>query len=116
MTQVVRSVLVFLIGCSAVYLSAARIVYSSAFHIPRDYLEYWSSARLNLRGENPYDPALLLAEQQLAEPERTQSLMMWNPPPSLPVYALFAPFSPRWAALLWIGSQLLVVAIACDLL
>ena len=116
MPSVLRSVLVVLVGCAALYLSATRIVNSPAFHIPRDYLEYWSSARLNLRGENPYDPALLLAEQQLAEPERMQSLMMWNPPPSLPVYSLFAPFPPRWAALFWIASQLLIVAVACDLL
>src|SRR6476469_5989079 len=113
MAQLLRSVLVLLVGGAAVFMCAKELVHSPGFHIPRDYLEYWSSARLNLRGENPYDPALLLAEQQVAEPERVQSLMMWNPPPALTVYSPFALFPPRWAALLWVAMQLLMVVVAC---
>jgi hypothetical protein len=116
MSQALRSVLVLLVGVAVVAICADRVVQSPGSHIPRDYLEYWASARLNLRGLNPYDPVLLLAEQQRAEPERAQPLMMWNPPPALAVYSLFAPFPPRWSALLWVAVQLLTLMIACDLL
>ena len=59
MSRTVRSLLVLLIGIGAIAFAAGRIVQSSAFGIPKDFLEYWASARLSLRGENPYDPALL---------------------------------------------------------
>src|SRR5205823_5544679 len=82
---------------------------SPAFSIPKDFLEYWASGRLSLRGENPYDPATLLAEQRTADPDRPEAVMMWNPPPALALYAPLGWLSPRWAALLWIGAQLLAV-------
>jgi hypothetical protein len=116
MSRTVRSVLVLVVGVGAIALAAGRIVESSAFAIPKDFLEYWASARLILRGENPYDPALLLAEQQIADAGRREAVMMWNPPPALLVYAPLALFPARWAALLWISAQLLAVMVACDLL
>jgi hypothetical protein len=116
MSQTLRSLIVLVVGGGAVYFAAGLIVHSPAFGIPKDFLEYWASARLNLRGENPYDPARLLAEQQTADPDRTKAVMMWNPPPALTVYMPLAPLNARWAALIWIALQLLAVMLACDLL
>ena len=116
MSQTLRSLVVLVVGGAAVYFAAGLIVQSPAFAIPKDFLEYWASARLNLRGENPYDPERLLAEQQTADPDRTKAVMMWNPPPALAVYMPLAPVPARWAASIWIALQLLAVMVACDLL
>jgi hypothetical protein len=116
MSQTLRSLVVLLVGGAAVFLAADRVVGSPAFGLPKDFLEYWASARLNLRGQNPYDPALLLAEQRTADPDRNEAVMMWNPPPALAVYSAVAPFPPRWAALVWVAVQLLAAMLACDLL
>ncbi len=116
MSQTIRSLLVVLVGGAALVLATDRIVHSPAFHIPKDFLEYWAAGRLNLRGENPYDPERLLSEQRTADPDRAAAVMMWNPPPALAVYTPLAWFPPRLAALLWIGFQLLAVMLACDLL
>ena len=116
MSQTLRSLVVLVVGGGAVYFAAGLIVQSPAFAIPKDFLEYWASARLNLRGEDPYDPARLLAEQQRADPDRTKAVMMWNPPPALAVYMPLAPLRARLAALIWIALQLLAVMVACDFL
>jgi hypothetical protein len=114
MSQAVRSLLVVLVGGVALVFAAGKIVRSPAFLTPKDFLEYWAAARLNLRGENPYDPARLLAEQRTADPERREAVMMWNPPQALTVYAPLGWLPVRWAALVWIGLQLLLVMVACD--
>ena len=115
MSSSVRSLLVLLIGGAAVVFAADHIVSTKAL-LPRDFIEYWAAARLNLRGENPYDPARMLAEQRIADPNRTKALMMWNPPTALAVYAPLGPFPPLWAGLLWVGLQFLAVILACDLI
>jgi hypothetical protein len=45
-----------------------------------DFGAYWSAARANLTGGNPYDPALLLPHQQQIEPGRPAALPIWAPP------------------------------------
>jgi hypothetical protein len=70
----------------------------------------------NLRGGNPYDPDQLLPLQQLADPGRADTVMMWNPPWSLAVYMPLGWLGPRWATLLWVVLQLAAVMLACDLL
>ena len=104
MSRAVRSLLVLMIGVGALAFAASKLVHSTAFATPKDFLEYWASARLNLRGENPYDPARLLAEQQLADPGRREAVMMWNPPPALALYAPLGLFPARWAALVWVAA------------
>src|SRR5262245_28491691 len=116
MSQTLRSVLVLLVGGAAVLFAADRLARSPAFPVPKDFPEYWASGRLNLRGDNPYDPAALLAEQRLADPDRPTAVMMWNPPPALAVYMPLGAMPFRHAGLLWIGLQLLAVMVASDLL
>jgi hypothetical protein len=116
MSQTVRSLLVLVVGGAALVFAAGRLVNSPAFRLPKDFPEYWAAGRLNLRGENPYDPARLLAEQQAADPARADAVMMWNPPHSLAVYMPLGLLPARWAALLWCGLQFAAVMLACDLL
>jgi hypothetical protein len=116
MTQSIRSLAVLLLGGAMLFFVAQRITESPAFHMPKDFPEYWAAGRLNLRGENPYDPERLLKEQRLIDPERDEALMMWNPPPALALYMPFGLLPPRLAGLIWVGVQLLAVLLACDLL
>jgi hypothetical protein len=116
MSQVIRSVVVVALGGAALLFAADRVVTSPGFRLPKDFPEYWAAGRVNLRGDNPYDPARLLAEQRLADPARDAAVMMWNPPPSLAAYMPLGLLPARWAALLWVGLQLAAVGLACDLL
>jgi hypothetical protein len=115
MSQRFRSLLVLLIGGAALVF-VADIIANTGLLRPRDFLEYWSAGRVNLRSGNPYHPAELLAEQKLADPERKEAVMMWNPPPALAVYMPVGAIPPGWATLLWVGLQLAAVFVACDLL
>ena len=110
-----RLVLVLVTGAVAVW-ATNRIIHSTAFRFSRDFLEYWGSARLNLHGENPYDPARLLAEQRSVDPERDRAVMMWNPPPALAVYTPLALFEPRWASIFWMAFQVGSVLLACEMI
>ena len=114
MSPRLRSVVVLLVG--GVALAFAANVIAPGFRMPLDFLEYWSAGRVNLRGGNPYHPDELLAEQRVADPDRTNAVMMWNPPPALAVYMPLGLLSPQLAALLWVGLQLAAVFVACDLL
>ena len=65
-----------------------------------DFGAYWSAARVNLAGGNPYDPAYLLPVQHEIEPDRPAALPIWAPPWSVAVVTPFAwPDFPaaRWA-------------------
>ena len=116
MSPRVRSLFVLLVGGAILGFAADVVVRTPGFLVPRDFLEYWAAGRVNLRGGNPYHPDELLAEQQLADPVRSDAVMMWNPPPALAVYMPLGAVSPRWATLLWVGLQLAAVFVACDLL
>lgn len=116
MSRQLRTVLVAVVGLAVLYVAAARLVQSPAVLLPRDFLEYWSAGIANLRGENPYDPETLFRYQKAANPNRTDTVMMWNPPWSLAVYMPLGLLPANWATLLWIGLQLAAVMLSCDLL
>jgi hypothetical protein len=98
--------------------SAAIRVYRGVIspELPKDFVQYWAVGRLFWKGENPYDPARQLREQQHVYPERDIALMMWNPPPALPLYAPWGLLPARLAAWLWNGLQLVAVLAASYLL
>ena len=84
--------------------------------LPKDFVEYWAVGRLFWTGENSYDPALQLREQQHVYPDWKIALMMWNPPPALPLYAPWGLLPVGLAAWLWNGLQLVAVLTASFLL
>jgi hypothetical protein len=115
-TSRLRTVLVVTVGLAALAVAADRLVNSPGFRVPKDFAEYWSAGAVNLRGGNPYDPAEILVWQQQADPTQTEAVMMWNPPWSLAVYMPLGLLPARWAALVWLGLQLLALRTACDML
>jgi len=78
----------------------------------RDFIEYWSAARVHVQGGDPYDGAQILPYQRAAsgDPGRTEAVMLWTPPWTLPLYLPFGVLDPRSGHLLW-----LVVQTACVL-
>jgi hypothetical protein len=84
--------------------------------LPTDFMQYWAVGRLVLQGENPYDPALQLREQQQIYPDRDLALMMWNPPPALTLYVPLGWLPVLLAAWIWNSLQLLAVVLAVVLL
>ena len=116
MSRNLRSLLVLLVGGVALVFAADMLTAMPGYRVPKDFPEYYAAGRLNLRGENPYDPVLLLEEQRKYQPERDDALMMWNPPPALALYMPLALLPFRLAALAWVGLQLLATLFACDLL
>jgi hypothetical protein len=111
-----RSVLIVLVGLGIGYFVLDRLASHPSFQIPKDFVEYWAAGAINLRGDNPYDPALLLAQQHLVDPTRTEAVMMWNPPWTLALYMPLGLLSVRWAALVWLSLQLIAILYACILL
>jgi Glycosyltransferase family 87 len=88
------------------------------FFQPRDFVEYWSAARVLATGGDPYDAAQLLPIQRVANDDPTQAkvVSLWTPPWTLPVYRPFG-FEPFAVARpLWIALQLLLIAVSVELL
>jgi len=79
-----------------------------------DYIEYWSAGLLNIRGQNPYDPSLLLELQRVHGWTLEGPLMMWNPPWILAILMPFSLFAYSHSRLIWffISVGILVFAIA----
>jgi hypothetical protein len=84
---------------------------------PRDFVEYWSAARVYLRGGDPYDGAQLLPLQREAgDPERAEPTMLWTPPWTLPLYIPFGLLPPGPAHLAWLAVQAVCVFVSVWLL
>lgn len=62
MPHTIRSVLALAVGGLLIAFVVTR-TQGLQWWLSRDFLEYWAAGRLNARGDNPYDPAQLLAEQ-----------------------------------------------------
>jgi len=77
-----------------------------------DFIQYWSSRQLLVRGENPYDPALLY------EIERAQGLpdpvpiMMWNPPWLVMLLSPVLSFGFLTSCAVWLGVSIVLIAIS----
>lgn len=82
---------------------------------PFDFVQYWSAGRQVLDGRNPYDPDELYALQRTMYDLR-KTIMMWNPPWTLPLTLPFGALDWRLAQLLWFVMQLAAVLISADLL
>lgn len=116
MTPTLRSLLVLIVGSAVLVFTADRLVSVPDFKLPKDFPEYWAAGRLAARGNNPYDAEQLLAEQRVADPGRTEAVMMWNPPWTLPLYMSLGLLPASWASLVWVGLQFAAALLACDML
>jgi hypothetical protein len=81
-----------------------------------DFVEYWAAARLNLAGQNPYDPALMLELERSVGFAGDRALMMLNPPPVLTLVMPFGVLPYRPAAFLWFVLHVTALLWSCAIL
>jgi hypothetical protein len=79
-----------------------------------DFVEYWSAARLNVAGGNPYSPGQMKALQTQAG-KTDAPLMMWNPPWALALLMPFGLLPYSYARVLWLltSTGMLFACAAC---
>jgi hypothetical protein len=80
-----------------------------------DFVEYWAAGRLNVHGENPYDPERILQLEREAG-RGSEGILMWNPPWTLPLVMPLGLLPCRTAHLLWLALHFAVLAWCADAL
>jgi hypothetical protein len=81
-----------------------------------DFVEYWAAGSLSLAGQNPYDPALMLAVERSAGYTGDRALMMLNPPPVLTFVMPFSLLPYPQAAALWLLLHTAALLWSCTIL
>jgi hypothetical protein len=99
---------------AALVLLLVQIGGSSALPL-YDFVEYWAAGRLNVHGENPYDP------QRIHELEREagrddDAILMWNPPWTLPLVMPLGLLDCHTAHLLWLALLFAAIVTSADAL
>ena len=81
---------------------------------PKDFVEYYSAARVHAGGGDPYDGAQLMPWQVAMMPpgEHRGVVMLWTPPWTLPLYTPFGWLDPNAAHLAWLGTQSLLLLLS----
>ncbi len=81
---------------------------------PKDFVEYYSAARVHAGGGDPYDGAQLMPWQVAMMPpgEHRGVVMLWTPPWTLPLYTPFGWLDPNAAHLAWVGTQSLLLLLS----
>jgi hypothetical protein len=74
-----------------------------------DFIEYWTAARILLRGGNPYSPAELLQHQQAIGWTQSVPLIMWNPPWTLSFILPFGLVDYATAQFAWFVLHVLII-------
>lgn len=79
-----------------------------------DYVSFWAAGRLNLQGQDPYDPRLLETLERRAEPGSSEVLIMWPAPWALTLLMPFSCLDAHLSHLLWLAFQFVVLACTVD--
>ncbi|HEV3261102.1 MAG TPA: glycosyltransferase 87 family protein, partial [Gemmataceae bacterium] len=108
-----------LVGVSLAVTAVALVGYGPRLLDPSvlgvaDFVEYWSAARLNATGGNPYCQEQLLPLQRQAGWDEDKPIPMWNPLWTLTLVTPFGLLSFAVARLLWLGSHLAIIVYAAD--
>jgi hypothetical protein len=104
--------LLVLAACGWYFLQSAEGLPRLAMY---DFAEYWAAGHLEACGENPYDPDRIHElEQQLGR--KTDAVLMWNPPWTLPLVIPFGVLPAPLAHLLWLLVQFAVLVLCAELL
>ncbi|HJZ58801.1 MAG TPA: glycosyltransferase family 87 protein [Gemmataceae bacterium] len=105
---------------SAVALAAVGLAVAAALapalFVPCDFVAFWSSAKLFTVGEDPYDPALLLALENDAGFQTDRAVVIFNPPWAVVPIAALAGLPVRIAFAVWLGLQFGLMLVAGGLL
>jgi hypothetical protein len=85
---------------------------------PRDFVEYYSAAKVLAEGGDPYDGAQLLPVQRevTGNAELEMAVSLWTPPWTLPVYLPFGFLPFVTAHLFWLLVQAALLALSVELL
>jgi len=86
-------------------VSIQPLLNDSSIWPPDDYVEYWAAGRLNLRGQNPYSPELLLPMERAAGRDTDEAIMMWNPPWTLSAAMPLGALPARAGQFVWLFLQ-----------
>jgi hypothetical protein len=97
-------------------LLALRVGPPSMPALGDDFIEYWSAARLNTQGLNPYDPILMLTLERELGWEMAQPRMMWNPPHTMALFSPFLLLEYDVAKWVWRGLALLATLLCAILI
>jgi hypothetical protein len=81
-----------------------------------DFLAFWSAARLELQGKNPYSLDALLTEQETAGWDQNTPFVVWYPPWVFPLILPFGVFSYPMGRILWLLCQLSVILVSASIL
>jgi len=74
-----------------------------------DFISYWSSAHLFVRGQNPYSLDLNREEQKAQGSQRDSPLTLWNPPWVLTILMPLGMLQFPLAHLLWMAFNVLAI-------
>ena len=77
-----------------------------------DFIEYWTAGRLNLAGQDPYDPYCMMELQSRLRPDAKFPVMMWNPPWTLSIVATAALLAYPLARILWCLAAIAAVVLS----
>lgn len=117
MNRTVRLVPVALLGVAFLAVALTGTDSSKFADLPvNDFVEYWAAGSLNLSGQNPYDPQLMLERERSAGYAADDALMMFNPPPVLTLVMPFGALPYQTAALLWLVLQATALVWSCFIL
>jgi hypothetical protein len=77
-----------------------------------DFIQYWSSRQLLVRGENPYDPDLLYAVERAQGLPDPVPIMMWNPPWLVMLLSPALSFDFLTSCAVWLGVSIVLMGVA----
>jgi len=81
-----------------------------------DFVEYWAAAKLLLAGGNPYSPTELLSMERSVGWSTPETLVMWNPPWTLPLILPLGMFDYDTAQLIWFLLHSLIIFVGAQIL
>jgi len=83
----------------------------------QDFAQIWAAGKLNLIGENPYDPIQIQQVKNaiVAAVEEPQVItLFYSPPWSLPLAMVFAGFSYLYSRIIWLLISIIILLICAD--
>ena len=114
-----RIVLLLALIASLIYLwqIGSQVLVYPKYVMGQDFPQMWAAGRLNLSGENPYDPIKIQQAKNaiVASVEEPQVItIFYSPPWSLPLAMIFAGFPYLSSRIIWLLTSIIVLLICAD--
>lgn len=102
------------------WVLSSRILIQPGWIMNQDFAQFWAAGRLNLSGENPYDPARVqfLKEQIAGEAKQKPQVItiFYSPPWAIPIAMAFGVFAYLPSRLLWLVGNILIMVLSVKVL